>query len=193
MNEETQSGHVTPYGNATAARAAIMAATGVDEQTAEKMREAARSFTGSGYTSIRHAETGTLHTSPESLQSYREQADHLEAYLQLAPKWAGGTTYRGLRNTKGADGVPKVGETISMRGTSSWSTSKETAKSFSSKGWDGEKLIFVSETQRRGSSITGLSKFGTSESEVLVSMHSSYRVDKLTKRGSYTYVYVTEL
>lgn len=191
LNEATQSGHVEPYSGATEARAAIMALTGVDEQTAEDMRKAARAFTGSDYKSIRHAQTDKLFTDAEYLRRYREQANALEAYLQLAPKWEGGTTYRGVRNTKGAAGVPKVGATIGMQGTSSWSTALSTAKSFA--GSSSNSLIYVSSTQRKGSSITGLSKYGKGENEVLVSMHSRYRVDQIKTEGSYTYVYVTEL
>lgn len=106
---------------------------------------------------------------------YEKQAKILENYIDKAPKWRGGITYRGLDLTTMQMDSIKVGENFKMGGTSSWTTDYKIAEVFSSK-----KAIFVSKTQEKGTSI----KFGSAfsdENEIVVSKNANYKVRRIER------------
>lgn len=87
-----------------------------------------------------------------------------------------------------------VGGTFDVNlGTASWSTQESTARSFSKSGSGSRHVVFVSQTQSKGTSIKHISYFAK-ENEVLVSKNAKYTITNIsTKSGSpYTYVYVKE-
>lgn len=173
--------------------AATAAYLGVSEDTAKILYGDVKAFTGSSYSSIRKAQRGVLND-----KQYVAMDQHLEDYIAAAPKWGGGTTYRGIGLDKKTAATLLSGWDkgaiidINGNGTASWSTDRNVSKSFASKGGDA-RLVFSCKTQNRGTSIKHISHF-SSENEVLVSMKSKYRVVTKPKTvGGYTYIEVEEV
>lgn len=80
-----------------------------------------------------------------------------------------------------------------MRGTSSWSTSLETAKEFGSpKLYGTYGVIFTCEGQSKGAKVSHLSNMAH-ENEVLVSMTAQWKVTSVKKKGSVYYVNLKEV
>lgn len=124
----------------------------------------------------------------------KSEAKRIEGYIERAPKWGGGVTYRGMSLPSSVVKGLTVGGTFDVNaGTASWSTQESTARSFSKSGSGGRHVVFVSQTQSKGTSIKHISYF-TKENEVLVSKNARYTITNIsTKSGSpYTYVYVKE-
>lgn len=160
---------------------------GVSVQEAKDMYGAVQDFTGSSYTGMRQAQNSS---NPDAY--YLRKANLAERYIANAPKWGGGETFRGINvDAKTAATYVKGAILDINRGTASWSTDRSVSKSFSQKGY-GQKVIFHSATQSRGTSIKHISHF-KGESEVLVSKDARYRVTKTSKMGSYLHVYVEEV
>lgn len=159
---------------------------GVSEERAKELYGSIQSFTGSGYTEIRKAQNGG------GSDWAKKAAENCEAYIDAAPKWGGGTTYRGINVSKEAAATFVKNAIIDInRGTASWSTSREVSKSFSGKG-SGSKVVFRCKTQSRGTSIKHISFF-PGENEVLVSRRVQYKVTGRRQQGSYLYVDVEEV
>lgn len=165
---------------------------GVSIDVAKELYGSVRNYSGSLYSSIRQAQrTG------QGSASVLADAKNIETYIEHAPKWAGGTTYRGIKLDEATVNALQVGDKIDVNlGTASWSTSEHTARSFAgsgSPGPDKKSVVFVSQTQSNGTSIKHISQYAN-ENEVLVSKNTSYIIDSIsTKPGSpYTYVYVKE-
>ncbi len=165
---------------------------GVSVDVAKELHGSVRSYSGSAYSAIRQAQR-TGKGSPQALKD----AKNIETYIEKAPKWAGGSTYRGIKLDKATVKALRVGDKIDVNlGTASWSTAESTARSFSGSGYAGtgkRSVIFVSGTQTNGTSIKHISLFAN-ENEVLVSKKAQYIIDSISiKPGSpYTYVYVKE-
>lgn len=164
---------------------------GVSVERAKELYGDVKAFTGSSYTEIRKAQRGETQD-----EAYRKKGENLESYIASAPKWGGGTTYRGIGVDKKTaatlmDGWNK-GAIIDINGngTASWSTDKAVSRSFASKG--EVHLVFSCKTQSRGTSIKHISQF-SHESEVLVSKKAKYRVIGGPKTiHGYTYFDVEE-
>lgn len=165
---------------------------GVSVDVAKELHGSVRNYSGSSYSAIRQAQR----TGKGSAQALKD-AKNIETYIEHAPKWAGGTTYRGIKLDAATVKALRVGDKIDVNsGTASWSTAESTARSFSGSGYAGtgkKSVIFVSGTQTKGTSIKHISHY-SSENEVLVSKRTQYIIDSISiKPGSpYTYVYVKE-
>ena len=82
---------------------------------------------------------------------------------------------------------------IDMRGTSSWSTSLDSAKEFGTPRLHGTYgVIFTCTGQKRGADISHLSN-AAHENEVLVSKDSQWSVVSVKKKGSVFYVSLKEV
>lgn len=161
-------------------------------QEAKDMYNAVQTFTSdSGYRLMRAAQMGKSQSTEG-----KKLAEQAERYIEHAPKWGGGVTYRGVSMSKKQLAEIKPGQPVApgLSALASWSTQEGTARSFASKGGSGAAhVVFVSQTQNKGTSIKHISYY-TNEHEVLVSKNSKYTVTNIsTKPGSpYTYVYVKE-
>lgn len=164
-------------------------------QEAKDMFDAVQDFTGSAYSGIRRTQRGEKASDiPELQKKYDSEAKRIEGYIERAPKWGGGVTYRGMSLPASAVKGLKVGGTFDVNlGTASWSTQESTARNFAKSSSGDKPVVFVSQTQSKGTSIKHISNF-TKENEVLVSKNAKYTITNIsTKPGSpYTYVYVKE-
>lgn len=164
-------------------------------QEAKDMFDAVQDFTGSSYSGIRRAQRGEKASDiPELQKKYDSEAKRIEGYIERAPKWGGGVTYRGMSLPSSVVKGLTVGGTFDVNaGTASWSTQESTARSFSKSGSGDSPVVFVSQTQSKGTSIKHISYF-TKENEVLVSKNARYTITNISTKSSspYTYVYVKE-
>ena len=150
------------------------------EDEAHLMAYAAAEYCGKRYKEIRRCQA-------EGIQS--DWADRLEGYIEHAPKWAGGETWRGIGvDRQLADSILALAETHGTYdpnggGTGSWSTDEQICEHRGrymaeerriNEGGESVCVLFSCPTQSRGTSVKHLSR--TSEDEVLVSKDSAYRV-----------------
>lgn len=188
-----QAGHLSS--DETPKNAAETAAyLGVDEGTAKELYSAVKDFTGVYYTDIRKVQRGESDNETAALMGQR-----LEQYIAAAPKWDGGTTYRGMSLTQ--EDAAKLlnnwnkGAIIDINGggTASWSTSPDVSDSFAKGGGNKSvSIVFSCKTQSNGTSIRHISNY-FSEQEVLVSKSSRYWVvGTPKKKGGITYIEVEE-
>lgn len=103
--------------------------TGLSEEESKKIAGAIDDFTGSGFSDIRSAQQAGK-TSGVSAESGKL----IEEYIKNAPKWDGGDLYRFivLNEEDIYDLIAAYDEDseIEQFGTSSWTSSKDTAKGF---------------------------------------------------------------
>lgn len=169
---------------------------GVSAKEAKVYENAIWAFTSDYYTYIKKLQNGQTidDFNPDSpfVKDLKKYGDYLEKYINLAPKWNGDDTYRGI-NVSSADAKKyKVGQKIDVnRGTASWSSDLQISQKFSSDG-DGERVVFRSPTQSKGTSIKHLSKY-EHEDEVMVSKHANYTITNIKrKKDGIIYIDVKE-
>lgn len=132
---------------------------------------------------------------------HQKYAGEIESYIERAPKLGDVPSYRGVDlNSTSKVRVPKVGDTIDMGGTSSWSLSREEAGIFA--GTKSTKptghLVYTVSGQSRGTMIGNLSK-SPGEREVLVSKNAKYKVVSIEeipaayRTNAYTLIHLKEL
>lgn len=179
-----QKSHVTPEDVAAAGGPAAYIAQqlGVSDAKAKEYADAITGWSGSDYRAIRKYFFG------DPTASYiKEKAESLQSFLEAAPKWDGGTTYRCEGGAHAAE--LKVGSYYEPGAPASWSTSKTSASTFG-------KTMFVCKTQKKGTSIQGFSHFAN-EKEVLVGKDAKYKVTKIYngtgKYSSFKYIEVEEV
>ena len=166
--------------------------TGVSKERATQIIEAVDRYSSSDYGIIRGVQSGKLDASRygEKGAEYQSLGNALEELIGKSPKFDG-EIYRGTKFGKERYGQPttgtrpdiKVGDVIDMKGTSSWSSSKEVARKFGD-------ILFHSTKAGKGTSIQHLAFQGASEKEVLVSKEQKYRVVKVTNHSSGTNIEV---
>lgn len=179
---------------------AIRKDTGVDEATAKEFLDAIKGYSYQWDWEIRQVQCGNLDFKSKhghALKEVQKKAQLIEEYIEKAPKWAGGDTYRGMAmSSEGvkeliADLKQKCG--VGMRGCSSWSTEQKISESYWIDNlyipdWKGreqtEQVLLICKKQRNATSIRHLSKNGMEtpyecpgydEYEVLASMKEKYR------------------
>lgn len=125
-----------------------------------------------------------------TLKEIKERAESLERYIECAPKWNGGTTYRGMSlSNKELDNIIKEfknGEG-NMLGAASWSEEKQISMGFAydhigeiSQKFGDEKenaVLIYTKKQKRATPIRHLSEFDT-EMEVLSSKDVRWKLVK---------------
>ena len=207
-NTATQKDHVGNYKTMTdkEVRAQVMKDTGCDSAMADRYADAVYSFSYQWDYEIRHLQTGDKFTSHHghTMAQIRQKAKDLEDYIDKAPKWNGGTTYRGMslsdKELKSLMADLKNGQG-DMLGSSSWSTKDSVAEHFSemhcgeySAKFKDEKtnsVVLVAKKQNKATSIQHMSRYGSSEAEVLSSKDVRWQFVKTWEQDGYTYIEVT--
>lgn len=123
-----------------------------------------------------------------------KQEQALEQYIEKAPKWNGGETFRGVKLSNEDLEKYTIDSEHDMLGTSSWSSSEDVAKEFAGQGklMGINSVVFHSNTQKNGTSVRHLSPLEY-EDEVLVSKKSKYKVTKIEKKGGLHHIYMEEV
>lgn len=170
---------------------------GISQEEATRYVDAVIQFTNADsevYSDIRRYQRG------EPLQiltevDAKELSEDLEAYIAKAPRWNGGTTFRGstVPNAELAEYQP--GYTVTMGGMSSWSATQDVSRDFAVGNISQDRpnaVIYHCETQTKGTGIRHLS-VNENEDEVLCSVESAYRVVRTeTDNEGIVHVYVEE-
>ncbi len=207
-NTATQKGHVGDYKTMTdkEVKAQVMKDIGCDSAMAERYADAVYSFSYQWDYEIRHLQTGEKFKSyhNHTMAQIRQKAKDLEEYIDKAPKWDGGTTYRGMslseKELKNLITELKNGQG-DMMGTSSWTTKEHIGQHFSEmhvgeyspkfKDEKTESVVLVAKKQGKATSIQHMSKYGSSEAEVLSSKDVRWKFVKTWEEDGYTYIEVT--
>ena len=136
-------------------------------------------WSGKEYKPIRdYQEIGDAFSSnKEFLEQIRNDAERLEKFIQLSPKYKQEMIFRGVNLDRDVNPLEmfKVGDIISQHGTSSWSTREDIAEGFAGRGGENG-VLFVLKKNQTGVSITHISRFGEKEAEVIMSKDARYKV-----------------
>lgn len=119
------------------------------------------------------------YTNPDS--SYKELLDALDEYLRKSVKWHGVVMRGAVASKEDAEKIISGEEPIDMLGPSSWTSDEVIAQNYArDKAFGDDSLVgivYVLEDNKSGVSITHLSRYGTSEREVLAPSGILYVVD----------------
>lgn len=161
---------------------------GCDDKQAKKYAKSVYSFTSENYEAIRAYQSGKKN---DYTKKFSRDAKAVEDYIEKAPHWNGGTLYRGINLESGdVKTLFKPGTEMDMKGTSSWSSEKKIADSYTF--GSGTKVIFQCDKISKATSVAHLSDT-PSEKEVLVSKDTKYISKKVSKKGNVYYVYLDEV
>lgn len=139
------------------------------------------------------------YNNPDS--PYRELMEALDEYLNHSVKWHG-TVKRGAVATKEeAEKICSSEELVDMLGPSSWTSDEVIAQNYAKDKASGDAsslgIVYVLKENKSGVSITHLSRYGTSEREVLAPSGILYVVDSYEMVSvdsvDLLYVYVHEM
>ena len=159
----------------------IMKLTGVeDRREAVAMYNAIDDFSYSDYDEIRAASYRGKAFRTKDL----EKADALDRFIELSPKWNGGTTWRGLNLSDDViDSFDKsmIGKTFDPMGISSWSSDQDASKGFTNLR---NQFYLRCEKPQNGTSIRFASSC-PSENEVTCSSRCQYKITNVTKETNY--------
>ena len=186
----------------------IRAQTGCSKQKAIDFYEAGHGFSYKWDWEIRQLQCGNttfMSKHGHTLAEVRKKAEDLEEFIKHAPKWDGGTTYRGmsLSDKELQDAVAKMkAGTFHNYGTASWSTKKDISEQFAgdyvndiSKIFGDRKrnmVVLRIEKQKKATSIQHLSAL-PHECEVIASKDCRYKFVKMERKGGYLYITVRAL
>lgn len=175
-------------------REAIMAQSiGCSHDEAEGYTEAVMDFCGNAHIRLRAYQQGK-DIFKDDLEYLTHTDRMLEEFIEKAPKWNAGKTYRaiGLTNEELDDILEKAkrGDIIDMKGTASWSSEVKVAQNH--KIGKENRVIFVCEMQNSGASVVAYS-LTPWESEVIVSKKARYRAIGIKHGKDATYIYLEEL
>jgi hypothetical protein len=150
----------------------------ISKKQAEDMSDAAYHWSGGAYGDIRDASQDPKNATKESKKRLKD----LESLIDASPKWNGGTVYRGVYLPTDVVSGYHIGETIDMKGPSSWSSEKSVAEKFSKAPSykSGTSVVYSVPTAKKGTSIKHLSNMPF-EDEVLVSSLAQYRIKDIKK------------
>ena len=179
-NTESQKDHKKGTYNGYEAVELITEELGVTEKEATKMYKAVQGYSGTDYKDIRKFQQ----KGPPPDKSKESEA--LDEFVKKSPKWDGGTLYRGISlfNKKELDEILedcKAGKPLSQKGSSSWSSSMDTANNFASGGT--YEVVFKTKGKQNGTSIRHFSKFW-SEQEVLMNSKAKWKPTNVTQIGN---------
>lgn len=153
------------------AKAYMMTKGGMSSQEADDTLHVIKKWAGSGYQNIRGWQLGRTDSDDS-----KSKAAILENFIEKMPKWAGGTTYRGMAAIQKRDFFEAldVGDTWDAKSLNSWSTDFDIGMEFAADGGDASVLLRCSSPQN-GTSIKNLGSIRR-ENEVLTSGKCRYRV-----------------
>ena len=167
---------------------------GISFHVAVEYVDSVLEYTDNNYKKIRAYQNGE---TVEDEARIKKIADNLEQYIKKAHRWNGGETTRGISLSENElDKYVPGYEFKGMRGSASWSSNFRTARDFAlrnSNNYGGKAVVFHSDTQNKGTSVTHLSMLGGMEKEVLVSKDARYRVVDRKDDGEIIHVYLKEL
>lgn len=156
----------------------------ISEDRAIQLTDATMAFTDTYFTDVRRYQQG-LSVSNIDVNKMKEISDSVEEYINLAPTWNGGETFRGLSVSdaelasyqagKIMDGVKDIG------GTASWSNTEYIARFYATSKLTYERpnaVMYHCSTQSKGTGIRHISVF-EHENEVLCSKESIYEIVKV--------------
>lgn len=155
----------------------MMMDTGVEREQAQKYVDRIQAWAGNEHRGIRTYQQGQARDE-FAKEYFKTASEVLENYIETAPKWNGGTTYRGTTVDEDFLNTILSGEVFDAKGTSSWTTDINVAKDHINEG--GIPVILECETQSKGCSIM-LYSLTPYDYEVLVSKKSKYKMDKARK------------
>lgn len=182
--------------NETEARDTIAKELNVSTAKAEEYRETILGYSGTeDYTQIRDIQRKGIF-DPE----FTKKSDTIEEYIDKAPKWQGGTLYRGAKIKQSDVAEIKVGTVLNQGGTSSWTDNLKVANRFAKISSDTEKfkdsvsVIFKLDETNQGTSVRHISRF-FAENEVLVSNKAKQVVSKIEikQKGKQMIVHLVEM
>lgn len=179
--------------------------TGCSDTDADRFYTAVRRFSEDWDYDIRQVQMGNTTLKCKHGRDINDviaAAEDIEEFIRVSPKWAGGSTYRGmsLSPLELADTLDKLNAgTFHNFGCASWSTDKKVSMKFSARHIDedspafGDKkteaVVLVLKEQKRATSIRHISRvFG--EHEVLASKECRYRFVSQKKARGITYIEV---
>ncbi len=175
-----------------AVQADVYAGSGreISPEQAGHMLYGIQSYSGTGYQKIRYA-----YQNPGADPRNDAAMRAVDDYLHSAPKWHGGTIYRGINVDRATAEKLMSGEPVDMLGPSSWSSDLGVAEDFAD-GYKEVKVIFVLPENKSGASITHIGSLGATESEVTAPSGVKYAVDKVERvkrpAGEFIYIHVHE-
>ena len=180
-NQDTR-GHLEFMNNKEAVEN-TMKECGVSEQEAKDMvRDISAYADGYAYEMRNWQQTGK--TGGEmTTDEAKSMETNVEKFIKESPKWEGGEIYRGIslkpEDTHKLLDQISSGEPLDMKGTSSWSSDRETADDFSTMTAMGDDIpiIFKAPGTKKGTSIDHISEF--SQAEVLVSKDARWNVKRI--------------
>lgn len=131
-----------------------------------------------------------------SLDEVKKLSDDIEEYIQKAPRWNGGITYRGVSVSDDELASYIAGKEFTSGGTASWSIKKSVARDFAMRNTSAERpnsVIYHCDTQSKGTGIRHIS-LAEFEEEVLCSTESKYVVERVETDEEYIHhVYLKEV
>lgn len=171
---------------------------GIPENEATEYVDAVMAFTDAGsdiYSEIRRYQRGDpLQFLSEA--EVKKLSDDIETYIQKAPRWNGGVTFRGSTVSDAELATYQQGNRLTMGGTSSWSGKQQIAKSFAERNATSERpnsVIYHCDTQSKGTGIKHISVY-SGEEEILCSKESSWEIVRTEVDADYiTHIYVKEV
>lgn len=165
---------------------------GVSAGEAISLGTAVNRFTRSDYIDIRCAQNGRMTADNPNYAAAKKDADLIEEYIKLAPKYDG-PVYRGVQSLPDRLKGLKNGSVIDMNGVSSWSSEISVAKDFATT-YDRNlrSVVFRLPKTNSGTAISHLSSL-PSENEVLMSQQASFKITKVTKEKYVTYYDLVEV
>lgn len=159
------------------AKAYMMTKGGMTDKEAEDTLAAIKSWAGSGYEGVRSWQFGRTNKEPDFINEYyKDRADILEKFIEKMPKWAGGTTYRGMdaQQKRQFFEALDIGDQWDAKSLNSWSSDYAIGMSFANYGGKSSVLLRCQSPQN-GTSIKNMGGLRR-ESEVLTSGKCRYRV-----------------
>lgn len=168
----------------------------------EEQIEAVKGFTYGDYGYIRQLQCGDKsNMTKKTIEEMTKKGEALEQYITESPKYKG-AIYRGINVDRSTQF--KVGQTIDMRGTSSWSQDKWEAEDFAglhvNTSWHnalhGHKterpVVFeMKKAPKKCADVNDISS-NYGELEVIVSKDTRFKVTAVKEVGNATYVTVVE-
>ena len=126
----------------------------------------------------------------------KKLSNDIELYIQKAPRWNGGVTFRGVSVSDAELTSYIPGKRITSGGTCSWSSNQGIAREYATKNTTLEypnSVVYHCETQSKGTGIKHISVY-EHEDEVLCSKESVWEIVRTEVDSEYiTHVYVKEV
>jgi hypothetical protein len=178
----------------------------ISKEKAKEIGNSLLNFTGDDYSLIRDASRGEG-TDQGDYNMYKKDADNIEEFIDLSPKWDGGEISRGIfvegDIAEEMRNQAESGESIDLMGISSWTSDLDQAEKFAQAYVADMDEALKTEAQKTGQAIvfinqSGETDCGTSvkhlsihkaEDEVLVSGKAEFIPTKVYETEQAIYIY----